>query len=115
MELKNNEYSPLYDETCINNFIYYKLCTCIENQFDILVDYGLINENMYNKLIYKLMKKTYQINPSKQNNNINNLSNTIPLNEDDDLNTENIFTKIQKLRNEAFKKYDINRTNNILS
>ena len=113
LKLNSNEYDSSYDEISINNFFQYKICSCIDNQFDILIDYGLINENTYNKLIYKLMKKTYQINPNKNKNFVNLPNdNYLPLNEDEEQNIKNDKQK------SFFKKNAINyinKTNHILT
>ena len=44
----------------MNNFFTYKINNCINDSFDILLDYGLIDELSFNKVFYKLMKKRYQ-------------------------------------------------------
>ena len=100
LQLNNNEYDSLYDEISLNNFFQYKINLCIEDSFDILIDYGLINEDVYNKLIYKLMKKTYQYNSNNINNSFEN-DNSIALNEDDD----------EKI-NESEQENDISEKNN---
>ena len=73
LKLNRNEYDSLYDEISINNFLIYKINSCIDNNFDILIDFGLINETVYNKLMYKLMKKTYINNSALKNNNDNQI------------------------------------------
>lgn len=116
LKLNQNEYDSSYDDIFIINFFQYKICSCIENQFDILVDYGLINENTYNKLISKLMKKTYEIIPNKNYNNYNLINkNYLPLNEDDEQELNNInnlkinFKKNIKLNNNILTEEDKER------
>ena len=88
LKLNKSEYDSLYDEISINNFLIYKINSCIDNSFDTLVDFGMINETVYNKLMYKLMKKTYLNNSVTKNNNDyqikNDNNNMISLNEDDE-------------------------------
>ena len=134
LKLNRNEYDSLYDEISINNFLIYKINSCIDNNFDILIDFGLINETVYNKLMYKLMKKTYISNSSLRNNNDNQTKNDdysmISLNEEDEetkgyyqknvINDLNNFDNLNKyfLResNERnIKNFNDNKKNNILT
>jgi len=134
LKLNRNEYDSLYDEISINNFLIYKINSCIDNNFDILIDFGLINETVYNKLMYKLMKKTYINNSALKNNNDNQIknddNNMISLNEDDEENKghyqknvikdfnnfdnlNNFFLKESNERN--IKNFNVNNKNNILT
>ena len=134
LKLNRNEYDSLYDEISINNFLIYKINSCIDNNFDTLIDFGLINETVYNKLIYKLIKKTYINNSALKNNNDNKIknddNNMISLNEDDEENKEhcqknvindfnnfdnlnNFFLKESNERN--IKNFNVNNKNNILT
>ena len=102
LKVGKGEYDSYFDELCINNFLQNKIYSCIENSFDILVDYGLINEKIYNKLICKLMKRIYSDNCVKKNEN----NNIIPLDEDECQNDENSNNMLKKTKekNEEKKK-----------
>jgi len=135
LKLNKNEYDSLYDEISINNFLIYKINNCIDNSFDILIDFGLINDTVYNKLMYKLMKKTYITNSVLKNNNDNQSRNDnsdlISLNEEDEetkgvyeknvINDLNNFDNLNKFflkeSNERNIKYlnDNKKNNNILT
>ena len=83
LKLERKEYDKIFDEICMNNFFIYKINTCIDDSFDILLDYGLIDEFAYNKLLSKLMKKSYATDNSSYNNN------TIQLKEEDEESYDN--------------------------
>ena len=107
LKLDKNEYDDLFDEISMNNFFTYKINNCINDSFDILLDYALIDELSFNKVFYKLMKKSYQ-ETFKDNNNENetyNVSNDswLPLNEEEDnQNEKNINQKVGGNKTFAF-------------
>ena len=105
-------YGGVYDNNFLNNFIFYKICSCNETQFDILVDYGLINEQLYNSLMFKLLKKTYKINPINNNNISLNNNNTISLNEDKEEKINNIFNNLLNNKKTSFFNNIYNKRNN---
>lgn len=113
LQIDRNEYDELFDEISMNNFFIYKINTCIDTSFDILIDYGLINESSYNKLINKLMKKSY-INDSENNNDSNYLDNSLPLNEDEYEKTKEVTPKknISNINNfDDLNKFFLNESN----
>ena len=115
MQIDRNEYDELFDEISMNNFFVYKINTCIEFNFDILMDFGLINESSYNKLIHKLMKKNYikESEDDISNNGYNYSDNILPLNEDEYENTKETTPKeINNINNfEDLNNFFINESN----
>ena len=76
-DLKRGEYDIEFDKSQINNYLNYKIKTT-NNNFGILMEYGLIDEIIFNLLLFKLMKKV-------QKNNLNeNDDKEIKLNEDEE-------------------------------
>ena len=114
LQLERNEYDEIFDEISMTNFFIYKINTCIDTSFDILIDYGLTDELSYNKLLNKLMKKSY----SWSNNNVSNI-NSIPLKEEDeDTNDNNQIFDTDKINsfdylNNFFLKESINKIKKI--
>ena len=104
LKLNKNEYDNLFDEISMNNFFMYKINKCINDSFDILLDYGLINESSYNKLLYKLMKKSYQ--EENKNNIIETYEitneNWLPLNEEEDNKNEKNISQNIDINNKTF-------------
>ena len=113
LKLNKNEYDNLFDEISMNSFFIYKINSCTES-FDILMDYGLINESTYNKLLYKLMKKSYNGYLERNNNISYNISNDnwLSLNEEEgkvnqnnNINENNNFEKLSSFfLKESIKK-----------
>lgn len=92
LNLKKNEYDESYDKYIIGEFLNYKYKTCLNDHFNILIDFGLINENTYNILMSKMLKnKRYKI--------VRNNDNIISLNEDNDQINNTHKLKLNKLRN----------------
>ena len=92
LNLKKNEYDESYDKYIIGEFLNYKYKTCLNDHFNILIDFGLINENTYNILMSKMLKnKRYKI--------VRNNDNIISLNEDNDQINNTNKLKLNKLRN----------------
>jgi hypothetical protein len=112
LQIDRNEYDELFDEISMNNYFVYKINACIDFNFDILLDYGLINESAYNKLMFKLMKKNYiKESDDITNNNFNDSDNILPLNEDDYENYENNENN-DNTKEMTPKKKEINNINN---
>ena len=88
----------------MNNFFHYKINTCIDNCFDILIDYSLISESSFNKVLYKLLKN-YQNNSDNQYNMSND--NLISLKEEEDEETYNI----NNLDFDNLNKFFLNESN----
>ena len=131
--LQKGEYSPIYDDFAINNYLNYKIAKTYENNFDILLSFALIDETIYNRLMFKLMKripkKFYEseednilglkeeeeeLNKSvkknkKMNKNLKKLKNVID---------NNVFIEKQKIQyaflNADKKGYKLNNDNQIL-
>ena len=51
------EYDKKWDRYSIRLFYNYKIKECLEDKFDILLDYALVSETLYNELINKLLNK----------------------------------------------------------
>ena len=47
-DIKENEYDNKNDEICLSNFFYYKINSCFNDYFDILIDFTLINSKTFN-------------------------------------------------------------------
>jgi len=48
MKLTKNEYDEIYDKITMENFFYYKINTCLNDSFEILLDFALINSSTFN-------------------------------------------------------------------
>ena len=57
LNLEWKEYDKVWDRYSIRAFYNYKIKECLEDKFDILLDYALISETLYNELINKLLNK----------------------------------------------------------
>ena len=80
LNLDWKEYNKVWDRYSIRIFYNYKINECLEDKFDILLDYALISETLYNELINKLLNKLKNRKFEKQklgkeNININSNSN----------------------------------------
>ena len=82
LNLDWKEYNKVWDRYSIRIFYNYKIKECLEDKFDILLDYALISETLYNELINKLLNKLKNTKDEKSklekenintngNNNIN--------------------------------------------
>ena len=118
LNLKDNEYDKIFDEITINNFFYYKINTCLDDSFDILLDFALINYKTFNICLKLLLKNLYKKISIDKNNIIKN-DDCLPLNEEEknnndisnnnDKNNRNNFKDIMKFflkENEERKKND---------
>ena len=81
LNLEWKEYNKVWDRYSIRIFYNYKVKECLEDKFDILLDYALISETLYNELINKLLNKlkktkndNSQYEKEKENININNIN-----------------------------------------
>ena len=75
LNLEWKEYNKVSDRYSIRIFYNYKIKECLEDKFDILLDYALISETLYNELINKLLNKllkTKKENSKSDKENINN-------------------------------------------
>ena len=75
LNLDWKEYNKVWDRYSIRIFYNYKIKECLDNKFDILLDYALISETLYNELINKLLnkaKRKKKENPKLEKENINN-------------------------------------------
>jgi len=85
LNLDWKEYNKVWDRYSIRIFYNYKIKECLEDKFDILLDYALISETLYNELINKLLNKlkNAKVEKSKlEKENINNnIGNNINLKE----------------------------------
>ncbi len=88
-DLKRGEYVIEFDKSQINNYLNYKIKTT-NNNFGILMEYGLIDEIIFNLLLFKLMKKV------QKNNSNENDDKEIKLNEDEE--EDELDIKKQKKR-----------------
>ena len=77
LNLEWKEYDKVWDRYSIRTFYNYKVKECLEDKFDILLDYALISETLYNELINKLLnkiKKTKNENSKKEKENFNDMN-----------------------------------------
>ena len=77
LNLEWKEYDKVWDRYSIRIFYNYKIQECLEDKFDILLDYALISETLYNELINKLLnkiKKTKHDSGKKGKENVNILN-----------------------------------------
>ena len=82
MKLTKNEYDEIYDKITMENFFYYKINTCLNDSFEILLDFALINSSTFNtcfKILIKLLNKNIS---NEENKEVNDDS--LPLCEDID-------------------------------
>ena len=78
LNLEWKEYNKVWDRYSIRIFYNYKIKECLEDKFDILLDYALISETLYNELINKLLNKLKNTKKEKsklEKENINNNGN----------------------------------------
>ena len=76
LNLDWKEYDKKWDRYSIRLFYNYKIKECLEDKFDILLDYALVSETLYNELINKLLNKINNtkndsFKKRKENMNIN--------------------------------------------
>ena len=76
LNLDWKEYDKKWDRYSIRLFYNYKIKECLEDKFDILLDYALVSETLYNELINKLLNKINNtkndsFKKGKENMNIN--------------------------------------------
>ena len=135
LNLDWKEYNKVWDRYSIRIFYNYKIKECLEDKFDILLDYDLISETLYNELINKLLNKVKkiknensQLEDEKENININNINikdiefefnNNSSKNKKDDLFTDNQINSEKNIFPDLdiINKIDIfndNQTENII-
>ena len=100
LNLDWKEYDKKWDRYSIRIFYNYKIKECLDDKFDILLDYALISETLYNELINKLLNK---IKKAKHDNSIKGKENN---NNNMNLNINNNYQLIE------FEYVDNNRTLN---
>ena len=117
LNLDWKEYNKVWDRYSIRIFYNYKIKECLDNKFDILLDYALISETLYNELINKLLnklKKSKKENSKTEKENINNINNTN--NNIKDLEFEfidnNNNNEISNKNNDSFNDTQLNEGNN---
>jgi hypothetical protein len=103
LKLNSYEYDKKYDEFNLNNFFYYKINSCLNDCFDILLSFALISEETYNTCIRLLLKNLY-----KEFGNKNNEDFSLPLNEDEDI-------EINDINNDNNNKKNNNSFNDIIN
>ena len=92
LKLKENQYDKMYDDISINNFFYYKINACLNESFDILIDFSLINSKTFNtclKLLFKNLTKEISNNKNNTSENNNIDDDTLPLIEEEENNNNN--------------------------
>ena len=97
--LQKGEYSLIYDDFAINNYLNYKIYKTNgsnDDNFNILVSYALIDELIYNKVLFKLMKRI------PKNANAGEESNNLGLKEDEEVEANKF--KINKKPNKNLQK-----------
>ena len=123
LNLDWKEYNKCWDRYSIRIFYNYKINECLEDKFDILLDYALISETLYNELINKLLnklkngkaekpklgKENVNINNNTNNNKINNNFKEIEF-EFNDNNNNNI---IKNMSNDLFSDMQLIDDKNI--
>ena len=123
LNLDWKEYNKCWDRYSIRIFYNYKINECLEDKFDILLDYALISETLYNELINKLLnklkngkaekpkleKENVNINNNTNNNKINNNFKEIEF-EFNDNNNNNI---IKNMNNDLFSDMQLIDDKNI--
>ena len=117
LNLEWKEYDKVWDRYSIRIFYNYKIKECLEDKFDILLDYALISETLYNELINKLLnklKKSKKENSKTEKENINNINNAN--NNIKDLEFEfidnNNNNEISNKNNDSFNDTQLNEGNN---
>ena len=98
LNLQKGEYDKIFDDYAIDKYLEYKIRTCYENNFDILLEYGLLDKYIYNRLFFKLLKKIQNIIGNSKINNI------ISLNEDEE-EEEQKTIKNKKRNTKNLKEY----------
>ena len=77
LNLDWKEYNKVWDRYSIRIFYNYKIKECLEDKFDILLDYALISETLYNELINKLLNKLKNTKVEKSKLEKENINNNI--------------------------------------
>ena len=77
LNLDWKEYNKVWDRYSIRIFYNYKIKECLEDKFDILLDYALISETLYNELINKLLNKLKNAKVEKSKLEKENINNNI--------------------------------------
>ena len=82
LNLDWKDYDKIWDRYSIRLFYNYKIKECLEDKFEILLDYALVSETLYNELITKLLGKIKRANKKdtlvKDKENVNsNIINSI--------------------------------------
>ncbi len=132
LNLDWKDYDKIWDRYSIRIFYNYKMRECLEDKFDILLDYALISETLYNELINKLLNKikgskNETFKKGKENSNMNNINNmnmnfkVLEFEYSD--NNPNSNKKIikdylydkKKINEDAFYDFDFNGKMNILN
>ena len=76
LNLEWKDYNKIWDRYSIRIFYNYKIKECLDDKFDILLDYALISETLYNELINKLLnrlkKREKKVSSKFDKENINN-------------------------------------------
>ena len=118
LNLEWKEYNKVWDRYSIRIFYNYKIKECLEDKFDILLDYALISETLYNELINKLLnklKKSKKENSKLEKENINNINNNNNINMKDidfDFMDNNNNNAISNKNNDSFNDTQLKEGSN---
>ena len=116
LNLEWKEYNKVWDRYSIRIFYNYKIKECLEDKFDILLDYALISETLYNELINKLLnklKKSKKENSKLEKENINNANNSNINFKDIDFEfVDNNNNSINNKNNDSFNDIQLKEGNN---
>ena len=97
INLNRENYDRNFDVINMKNYFQYKTSECFKDQFDILIDYGLINQTSYNVVIDILMKRL---------KNLNKNTRMISLKEEDEEQFDENEINDNKVNNNNIKGYD---------
>ena len=121
LNLEWKEYDKAWDRYSIRAFYNYKIKECLEDKFDILLDYALISETLYNELINKLLNKIKKIkneNPKKESEKENfndlNINGNFKVIEFEYTENNNLSDTYRKKKENLFNSNTTNENNNNL-
>ena len=121
LNLDWKDYDKAWDRYSIRIFYNYKMRECLEEKFDILLDYALISETLYNELINKLLNKIKSskneiFKKGKENINIMNNANNMNFKIFEIEYSENNTNSNKKIKKEDdLADFDFNNKMNILN
>ena len=120
LNLEWKEYDKAWDRYSIRTFYNYKIKECLDDKFDILLDYALISETLYNELINKLLNKIKKTKSEtkkereKENFNDMNINSNLKVIEFEYPENNSIFSTNKQKKDNFFNNNAFNDKKNII-